>query len=133
MLRRSGSEIAGNVALVLLVLAISAAMVLFALTFGGQKTATFEVGRFSDAACPGDTSANIRCYQSVLTNVSGVSAHVRCSLIGTDGPPAAFLNRSTEYVSAAPIDPSSSINLLIQLAPTALASPALPQLTCVSA
>jgi hypothetical protein len=127
---RNRSQLAGNVALLLLGLAVAASFVLLSLSLGTAARARFEVGRFSEAGCPDGADSDIRCYGSVVTNVGTAPARVRCRLQDRGGPPARFLNGSTAYVSAPEIDPKSSITLLIQLQPTTLASPALPELLC---
>ncbi|HEY7401033.1 MAG TPA: hypothetical protein VH989_09065 [Actinomycetota bacterium] len=99
-------------------------------TTEGVTTASLAVGRFSTTtSCP--ATEEERCYGAPITNTGEAPTGVDCTLTDVGGPPAQFFNGTTRYVSAGAIAPGGSITLLIKLAPSIEASPALPQLTCV--
>lgn len=120
-----------NIPLVLLGVSIALIPVMLWLTFNttaNTSSASVTVGRFSTASCP--ATEEERCYGAVVTNTGDEPTGVDCRLIGAGGPPAAFFNETTRYVSKGTLPPGSSITLLIKLEPSVVVSPALPRLEC---
>jgi hypothetical protein len=97
---------------------------------GSQAAARVTVGRFATTtSCP--AAEEERCYGAPVTNTGESPTGVDCTLTDVGGAPAVFFNGTTRYMSGGTIPAGGSITLLIKLAPSIEASPALPQLTCV--
>jgi hypothetical protein len=122
-----GERVVGNLALVVLVIALVLTPVLLILTLR-TSTASITVGRFTAASCGGPSTS--RCYGAVVTNTGDRDTALRCVLVPQGGPPAAFLSGSQVYESGGVLQPGSSLTLVISLQPSEHASPALPLLTC---
>ena len=127
MERLRRDSVLSHVAIGLLVAAIAAVPVMLVLTVN-TSAASVTVGRFSTASCP--SKDDVRCYGAVVTNTGDGQTGVDCRLVPQGGPPATFFNGTTKYVSGGSLLPSSSITLMIKLAPSVDASPALPTLAC---
>jgi len=102
----------------MLIVALAIGAILFFLLWQGPSSD----GRFETAApvavdCPSGTGAPV-CYDADITNVGESAQQVRCQV--TPGPDTAALfdNGDDVYSSPVPLEPGSSITLLVQVSPS---------------
>lgn len=118
----------------LLIVAVAAFAILFFLLWQGPSA----VGRFETAMpvavdCPSGTGVPV-CYNTDVTNVGETAQQVRCQVMPGPDTAALFDNGDDVYSSPVPLEPGSSITLLVRVSPSNGATVvSQPSITCEAA
>lgn len=99
--------------LLLVGLAFGAILAFMVLRASGSGPA-FAVTAINANPCPSGEGAPA-CFQVLVENTGSESATVRCELIPGEGTTAVFFSGDTVYVSAASIEPHTSIPLSVKV------------------
>jgi hypothetical protein len=132
MTSRPGARITATTILSLvLVIAIAAAAILFAIQLRPDAPIRFGLGDPHGTDCPQGVGAPA-CFRVMVTNLGNRPSGVRCQVFASAGAEAAFLNESVIYESVAPIQPGGVLELIAKVSAGSEGTAPAPTFSCLA-